>query len=333
MSGARIDFRIFIEPQYGASYELQLSIARKAEELGFSSFFRSDHFLAAVGDGLPGPTDSWVTLGALARETSTIRLGTLVTAATFRHPGLLAIQVAQVDVMSGGRVELGFGTGWNEREHAAYGVPFPADRFSRFEEQVEVVTGLWGTPLGETFSYAGAYYNLDEAPGLPKPVQNPPPMIIGGGGKPRSAALAVRHAAEYNSAFQPDERHREAFEAVRATAERAGRPADSIVYSVAKTTAVGRTDTEFRTRADRIGRDAPYLAEHGLGGTVPQVTDHLARLAELGVSRVYLQILDLSDLEHLELIAQEIVPQFSGAADGRPPSGEQILGGADVEFH
>ena len=135
-----------------------------------------------MGDGLPGPTDAWTTLAGLARETSRIRIGTLVSPVTFRHPGSLAIQVAQVDAMSGGRVELGLGAGWFEREHRAYGIPFPAKRFDLLEEQLEIVTGLWATPVGGAYSFSGANYRLAEAPALPKPVQQPVPVIIGGGG-------------------------------------------------------------------------------------------------------------------------------------------------------
>jgi alkanesulfonate monooxygenase SsuD/methylene tetrahydromethanopterin reductase-like flavin-dependent oxidoreductase (luciferase family) len=147
--------RIFTEPQMGATYDDLLAVARRAEETGFDAFFRSDHYLTMGGDGLPGPTDAWVTLGGLARETSRIRLGTLMTAATFRLPGPLAISVAQVDQMSGGRVELGIGAGWFEAEHSAYGIPFPelGERFDRYEEQVAVVHGLWNTPPGETFDF------------------------------------------------------------------------------------------------------------------------------------------------------------------------------------
>ena len=152
-----MDLRIFTEPQQGATYDQLLRMAQATEELGFSAFFRSDHYLSMGGDGLPGPTDAWVTLAGLARETSRIRLGTLMTSATFRLPGPLAIQVAQVDQMSGGRVELGLGAGWFEREHAAYAIPFPdtGERFDRLEEQLAVITGLWETPEGETFSYDG----------------------------------------------------------------------------------------------------------------------------------------------------------------------------------
>ena len=178
--------RIFTEPQLGADYPTLLRVATATEELGFDAFFRSDHFLT-MGDspGLPGPTDSWVTLAGLALQTSRIRLGTLVTAATFRLPGPLAISVAQVDQMSGGRIEFGFGTGWYEAEHTAYGIPFPSltERFGRFEEQLAIITGLWATPEGQTFSYDGSYYQLADSPALPKPAQRPrPPVILGGAG-------------------------------------------------------------------------------------------------------------------------------------------------------
>src|SRR3954463_14751675 len=146
-------------------------MALTTEEAGFGAFFRSDHYLAMTGDGLPGPTDAWTTLAGLARETSRIRLGTLVSSVTFPHPGVLAIQVAQVDAMSGGRVELGLGAGWFEAEHRAYGLPFPDRRFGLLTEQLEIVPGLWGTPAGERFSHDGEDYTLTDSPALPKPVQ------------------------------------------------------------------------------------------------------------------------------------------------------------------
>ena len=190
-----------VEPELGASYADQLAVAQAAEQLGFSAFFRSDHYLPIKGDGLPGPTDSWVTLAAIARETTTIRLGTMVTSATFRYPGPLAISTAQVDEMSGGRVELGIGAGWLEAEHRAYGIPFPplGERFDRLTEQLEIVTGLWATPIGTKFNYRGAYYGLTDSPALPKPAQRPhPPIIIGGLGAKRTPALAARFANEFN---------------------------------------------------------------------------------------------------------------------------------------
>src|SRR2546421_350164 len=194
----RMQLRVFTEPQQGATYDDLLRVARAAEELGFDAFFRSDHYHAmGRGDGLPGPTDAWVTLAALARETSRIRLGTLLTSATFRLPGPLAIAVTQVDAMSGGRVELGLGAGWFDREHEAYGIPFPpvAERFDRLEEQLTIVTGLWETPVGERFSFAGRHYTVERSPALPRPVQQPrPPVIVGGHGAKRTPALAARFA-------------------------------------------------------------------------------------------------------------------------------------------
>src|SRR3954449_4760128 len=191
-----MDFRIFTEPQQGASYDTLLDVAKATEDLGFDAFFRSDHYLRMGSvDGLPGPTDAWITLAGLARETKRIRLGTLMTAATFRLPGVLAIQVAQVDAMSGGRVELGLGAGWFEQEHAAYGIPFPREKFGRLEEQLEIVTGLWDTPEGATFSYEGQHYSLADSPALPKPAQRPrPPILIGGFGAKRTPSLAARFA-------------------------------------------------------------------------------------------------------------------------------------------
>lgn len=303
-----MDLRIFTEPQQGASYDDQLRVAQTAERLGYDAFFRSDHFVAMGGDGLPGPTDSWVTLGGIARETSTIRLGTLVTSATFRQPGLLAIQVAQVDAMSGGRVELGLGAGWFEREHAAYGFPFPPKRFGLLTEQFEILTGLWGTPEGETFSYDGEHYQLSESPALPKPVQSPLPIIVGGNGPRRTPALAARFAAEYNTSFPEIADIPTRFAAVRSACEEAGRDPESLAYSAALVLAVGADEAEFTRRAAAIGREPEELREHGIAGTVAEARARLEQLKEWGADRVYLQVLDLSDLDHLELVASEIMP-------------------------
>ena len=304
-----MDLRIFTEPQEGASYDDLLRVAQATEQLGFDGFFRSDHFTAFFGgDGLPGPTDAWVTLAALARETSRIRLGTLVTAATFRLPGPLAIAVAQVDVMSGGRVELGLGTGWHEGEHVAYGIPFPSlgERFERFEEQLQIVTGLWEAP--GTFSFDGDHYTLRDAPALPKPAQRPRlPLIIGGGGKSRTPRLAATYADEFNLPFQPLERTREQFERVRAAAQETGR---ELVLSAAQTLCVGRDDAEVRRRAEAIGLPLERLRAMGLVGTVDEVVEQASGYAEAGATRLYLQVLDLSDLDHLELAAAEVARQL-----------------------
>ena len=303
-----MDLRVFTEPQQGASYDDLLRVARTAEDAGYDAFFRSDHYLVmGDGDGLPGPTDAWVTLAGLARETSTIRLGTLVTAGTFRLPGVLAISVAQVDQMSGGRVELGLGTGWYEREHTAYGIPFPplGERFDRFEEQLQVVTGLWDAEAA--FSFSGEHYRLDDSPALPKPVQRPhPPVIVGGGGAKRTPRLAATYADEFNLPFASLADTRTQFGRVREAASRTGR---DLVLSVAQVLCCGRDDAELARRAAVIGRSVKDLRADGLAGTPAEVVDRLGQFGELGATRAYLQVLDLADLDHVELVASEVLPQ------------------------
>jgi F420-dependent oxidoreductase-like protein len=307
-----VTLRIFTEPQQGASYDDLLAVARETEALGFDAFFRSDHYLH-MGDvsGLPGPTDSWVTLGALARETAGIRLGTLVTAATFRLPGPLAVAVAQVDQMSGGRVELGIGTGWFEDEHTAYGIPFPParERFDRFEEQLAVVKGLWTTPAGERFSHDGTYYQLADSPALPKPVQSPhPPIVVGGWGSTRTPRLAARYADEFNVPFPTLDAFRPQVDKVAAACEAAGRDPGTMTWSAAVVVCVGADEEEVVRRAKAIGREPAELRENGLAGTVSEVTDKIGAFVEAGAQRLYLQVLDLSDLDHLRLIANEVAP-------------------------
>ncbi|MCV7009540.1 LLM class F420-dependent oxidoreductase [Mycobacterium gordonae] len=309
-----MDFRAFVEPQQGAIYADQLAVAQAAEDLGFDAFFRSDHYLAMSGDGGPGPTDSWVTLGAIARETSHIRLGTLVTSATFRYPGPLAIAVAQVDEMSGGRVEFGLGSGWFEAEHRAYGVPFPSvrERFDRLTEQLAVITGLWTTPAGQTFDYAGEHYTINDSPGLPKPVQSPhPPIVVGGTGAKRTPALAAQYAAEFNVPFATIDVVRRQFERVADAVAAAGRAADSIVYSSAFVLCAGRDDAEVARRASVIGREVDEMSSNSpLVGSPDEIVDKLGPWRELGVQRVYAQLLDMSDLAHLELLASDVMPQL-----------------------
>lgn len=307
-----MDLRIFTEPQQGASYDTLLKVARTAEELGvFSAFFRSDHYLKMGDvDGLPGPTDAWITLAGLARDTSTIRLGTLMTAATFRLPGVTAIQVAQVDAMSGGRVEFGLGAGWYEAEHSAYGIPFPKEKFGRLEEQLEIITGLWRTKLGDTFSFTGEHYTLTDSPALPKPVQERIPVLVGGLGPKRTPALAARFADEFNLPFASVDDTAAQFGRVRAAVEGAGRSADELVYSNALVVCVGRDDAEVARRAAVIGREVAELKENGLAGTPDEVVEKLGRYAAVGSRRVYLQVLDLADLDHLELIASRVAPQL-----------------------
>ena len=309
-----MQLRIFTEPQMGATYDDLLAVARRAEETGFDAFFRSDHYLTMGGDGLPGPTDAWVTLGALARETSRIRLGTMMTSATFRLPGPLAIAVAQVDQMSGGRVEFGIGAGWFEAEHTAYGIPFPEtpERFDRLEEQMAVISGLWRTPAGETFDFDGDHYRVTGSPALPKPVQDGGiPILVGGHGAKRTPRLAARYAAEFNVPFGSADDNGPLFARVREACEQAGRDPASLVYSSAVTVCVGRDDAEVARRAEAIGRGDGNWQPSDVHGTPAQVVDTLGRYAEAGAQRAYLQVLDLADLDHLDLIAAEVAPQLA----------------------
>jgi alkanesulfonate monooxygenase len=307
-----LEFAVFTEPQQGASYDDLLAVARATEDAGFTAFFRSDHFLAMGGDGLPGPTDAWITLAGLARETSRVRLGTLLTPATFRAPGPLAISVAQVDAMSGGRVEFGLGAGWFEREHQAYGLRFPdtGERFDRLSEQLEIITGLWATDGG--FSFRGKLYEVIDSPGLPKPVQRPgPPVIMGGMGAKRSPGLAARFAAEFNVAFQPPAAAQAQFGRVDEACRRAARDPASMKRSMALVVCVGRDDAEIARRAAAIGRQVEELRANGLCGTPAQVVDTIGHWVQgIGMARLYLQVLDLADLAHLELLGAEVLPAF-----------------------
>jgi F420-dependent oxidoreductase-like protein len=303
--------RIFTEPQQGADYTTLLRVAKATEDLGFDAFFRSDHYLKMGNvSGLPGPTDAWITLAGLARETSRIKLGTLMSPVTFRFPGPLAISVAQVDQMSGGRVEFGFGAGWFAAEHAAYAIPFPdlGERFERFEEQLAIITGLWETPEGELFNFSGKHYTVTDSPGLPKPAQRPrPPVLIGGSGPKRTPRLAATYADEYNVAFSKLDDTAAAFGRVREAVTAAGRDPDSMTYSVAHTVCCGRDEAELTRRAAAIGRKPEDLRENGLTGTPAEVADQIGQFASIGAQVTYLQVLDLSDLDHLALLA-ELIP-------------------------
>ncbi|MEU3185116.1 LLM class F420-dependent oxidoreductase [Streptomyces sp. NPDC006923] len=308
---------VFTEPHRGADYEDQSRFVRLVEAAGFEGFFRADHYRAmGDGPGLPGPTDAWVTLGALARETSRIRLGTLVTSATFRLPGPLAVTVAQVDRMSGGRVELGLGAGWYEREHTAYGIPFPGlgERFDRLEEQLAVITGLWQTPLGESFSHHGDHYRLTDAPALPKPVQTPgPPVIVGGRGRTRTPELAARYADEFNMPFTSVAETARAYGRVAEACDRTGRAGTGrppLVLSAGVVVAIGRTDEEARRRAAPLHVKSALPPEDPVVGSPAQLVQRLGEFAAIGASRIHLRLIDLSDLDHLELIASEVLPQL-----------------------
>jgi len=306
-----LQLRIFVEPQQGASYDDQLAVARAAEAHGFDAFFRSDHLQAFGGRGLPGPTDAWITLAGLARDTSTIRLGTMVSPVTFRYPGMLAIAVAQVDAMSGGRVELGVGAGWFDGEHAANGIPFPpvGQRVDLLEDQLAILHGMWGTAEGERFTYEGRGYSVVDSPGLPKPVQQPRvPIIVGSGGGPRLARLTARYADEWNAVFMPLEGFVAGRDRLRAACEAAGRDPASLRCSAAQTICCGADEAELERRAANIHQTPDQVRRGGVGGTPDEVVERLRAFAAAGVARMYLQVLDMRDLDHLALLAESVMP-------------------------
>jgi F420-dependent oxidoreductase-like protein len=301
---------LFTEPHRGATYDDQLRLARHAEDGGFEGFLRADHYQSMGADpGLPGPTDAWLTLAGLARETSRLRLGTLVSSATFRLPGPLAIMVAQVDAMSGGRVELGLGAGWLQREHTSYGIPFPplGERFDRLAEQLAIITGLWSTPDGAQFSYEGKHYRLIDSPALPKPVQRPgPPIIVGGRGAKRTPELAGRFADEFNMPFKTVAETAAAFDRVRAASQRYGR---SVTLSAGIVVALGRTDKEAQRRAAPLHVPSALPPEDPVVGSPDALVQRIGEFAAIGATRVHLRVIDMSDLEHVELIASRVLPQ------------------------
>jgi F420-dependent oxidoreductase-like protein len=305
-----MDLRVFTEPQQGATFAQLSAMAKRAERLGFSGFFRSDHYLyIGAGDPRPSVTDAWVTLGGIALETRALRLGTLMSSATFRLPGPLAVSVAQVDDMSGGRVELGLGAGWYEKEHRAFAIPFPGveERFDRLEEQLEILEGLWATPAGGSFDYEGKYYDIEGCPSVFLPVQRPhPPVIIGGHGRRRTPELAARFAAEFNMAGPSLQDVVEQFARVDDACRAIGREPGSLTRSVWLTICVGRDQAEFERRAAAIGREPGELKKSGIAGLPGEARAALDRFGGAGVERVYLQFLDLDDLEHLDLAAEAL---------------------------
>jgi len=308
--------RIFTEPQQGASYDQLLTVARTAETCGFGAFFRSDHVLKmGSASGRPAVTDAWVTLAGLARDTTTVRLGTLVSPVTFRPVGTFPVVAAEVDHMSGGRLEVGLGAGWYGEEHAAFGLPFPAvgARYDLLEDQLAFLHGVWSAPPGTTFELTGLTASVHVDADTVRPLQRPhPPIVLGGQGGPRSARLAAAYADEYNVAFAPAEAMRDVHDKVRQACEQAGRDPSTVVWSAGQVLCCGRTEAEVARRAAAIGRDVDELRQNGLAGSPGEVLEKLGRFAEHGAERFYLQVLDLSDLDHLRLVAEEVLPHAPG---------------------
>jgi alkanesulfonate monooxygenase len=304
--------RIFTEPQQGATYDQLRTVAQTAERLGFGAFFRSDHVLKmGNGTGTPTITDAWVTLAGLARDTTTIRLGTMVTPVTFRPVGSMPVTLAQVDQMSGGRVEVGLGAGWYQQEHDAFGLGFPAlgTRMDLLDDQLSILHGVWNAPAGETFHLEGSTCSVTIDADSVRPAQHPhPPLILGGGGKPRSALLAAAYADEYNVGFQSAATTKEIHDRVRDACERAGRDPGDMVYSAAQVVCCGKDEAEVAQRAAAIGRETDELRANGLAGTPDELIERLSTYAAAGVERFYLQLLDLNDLDHLALLAERVLP-------------------------
>jgi F420-dependent oxidoreductase-like protein len=304
--------RVFTEPQQGASYDQLLAVARTAEACGFGAFFRSDHYLKmGTATGLPAYTDAWTTLAGLARDTSTIRLGTLVTPVTFRAAGSLPVVLTQVDQMSGGRVEVGLGAGWYQAEHEAYGLPFPptGERYDLLEDQLAILHGVWSAAPGATFTHEGRTTSVRLQADALRPAQRPhPPIVLGGAGGPRGSRLAATYADEFNTAFVPAELMKQRHDAVRKACDRQGRDTSSLVWSTALVVCCGQTEAEVARRAAAIGREVAELRQNGLAGSPAEVLEKLGDYAAAGAERVYLQVLDLSDLDHLRLVAEEVQP-------------------------
>jgi F420-dependent oxidoreductase-like protein len=304
--------RVLMEPRHGATYAQILALARATDDAGFDAFFRSDHLLGVdPNDPSYRSTDCWTTLAGLARDTSRIRLGSLVTASTFRRPGLLATVVASVDEMSGGRVELGIGTGWYQREHEAFGVPFPpiGERFDRLTEQLEIITGLWRTEPGTAkgFSFAGEHYRVDDNRNPPRPAQRPhPPIIVGGSGPKRTPAIAARFADEFNGALTDD--LRASYARFDHACERIGRDPAGARHSAVLPVACATTPAEVTRRAEVMGSD--FMRRHAAIGSPSLVADRVDDLRKAGADTVYFHIYDIDDLDHIALLGAEVLREM-----------------------
>jgi F420-dependent oxidoreductase-like protein len=308
-----VKLRVLMEPRHGATYDRILAMAQATEEAGFDAFFRSDHYMGIdPGDLEYQPTDSWTTLGGLARETSRVTLGTLMTAGTYRAPAVLAMAVASVDQMSDGRICLGIGTGWYEREHQAFGIPFPSagERFDRLEEALQIIIGLWATPRGERFSFQGRFWQLDDCANFPALVQDPrPEIVIGGTGPRRTPLAAARFADEFNSGSA--EGCAERFANVRRVCEEIGRDPETLRMSATIPVVCGATRAEAQERLARLGAPGERMLARGVVGTPPEVADGLNGLAAEGCETAYLHIFDIDDLDHLRLLGRDVLPQVA----------------------
>jgi F420-dependent oxidoreductase-like protein len=300
--------RVLLEPRHGATYNQILALAQTTHAAGFDAFFRSDHLFGVdPNDATYRPTDSWTTLAGLARDTTGIRLGTLVTASTFRNPGSLAAIVATVDEMSGGRVELGIGAGWYEREHDAFGIRFPplGERFDRLEEGLAVITGLWHTEPGSgaPFSFSGKHFRVEANATPPRPAQRPhPPIIVGGSGPKRTPAIAARFADEFNGALTED--LRASFVRFDRACEAIGRDPTTVRHSAVLPVACGATPAEVDRRAAIIGSE--FMRRYAAIGSPAVVADHCRQLAKAGADTIYFHIYDIDDLDHVTLIGEQV---------------------------
>ena len=311
-----VRFAVMIEGQEGVTWDEWVAIAQACERLGFEALFRSDHYSSIDEVGGRGSLDAWGTLCALAAVTSELRLGTLVSPATFRHPSVLARNAVTADQVSGGRVELGIGTGWHEREHRAHGFAFPAmrTRMDRLAEQLEIIHGSWADG---PFDFAGEHWSLEQLDARPKPVQDPLPVVMGGAAGPRGAALAARWAAEYNVVHASPADAAAAGQRLDAACERAGRDPATLCHSLMQTVVIGADEDDMRARAARLAEwereppDVEGLRRDRIAGTPAEVIARLREYEAAGIGRVMIQHLLHGDVEALELIAAEVAPAFA----------------------
>ena len=310
-------FALMTEPQQGLTYEEILAAARTAEEAGIDAFFRSDHYSSFPGEsGLP-TTDAWTTLAGLARETSRIRLGALVSPVTFRIPGSFAKVIQTADEMSGGRIEAGFGAGWNDEEHAALGIPFPPidERYAMLEEELTIIHGLWAEPDG--WSFGGQHWQVRDARRhgeVARGGRRHPHIVLGGAGKRRLAALVARFGDEFNLNSASADAALEAYERVRAACREVGRDPDELVYSAMTGVLVAETDAELRDRVaqlleamgtkDDAGEWLAARRSRWVMGTADEAWERARSMENAGVQRIMLQDFLPRDLDQIRLIGR-----------------------------